>query len=337
MTHNFSNVNTSISVREKSFLSSEQWQQLLSAKDNQAVSLILQGTPYQLTSEQLNQPDKIEEVLMRALKKEYDFLFEESPQTAVIELFSAQYLYHNLKVLMKMRATKRELSSLLIPIGKFSLDTLRYLISTLESSVVYPQVVEEVRRTWTEYEAYQLTDAIDVGFDGAYFAHLRLLEEKIDNPAVAPIVNAMIDFYNAIAIKRAFELDKSRSFMKTMTTSRGSISKDELINHIAEGRLAQWFENQTDLYFGDVFQPYLTAMNEQTISATQLERLSDAYIHQYLYQHRLDTEGPLPVMRYLFGKEMEVKNLRLVLIGRFNGLTKEQITERMGAIYGERI
>lgn len=336
-THNFAGVNTTISVRERSFLTKDQWHQLIDAKDNATVSLLLQGTPYELSNEQLNNPDEIERVLMRALKNEYQFLFEESPQSEVIEIFSAQYLYHNLKVLMKMRATESNFEHLLIPIGKFSIDTLRHLVQTLESAIAYPSVVDEVRRTWAEYEAYKLKDAIDVGFDGAYFAHLRMLEERIADERVMPIINALVDFYNIIAIKRAMETGKARSFMYTMTTSRGSIDKNELISLIENKQLATWFEKQSDRYYGNLFTPYLAAMKTGDITASQLERLADAYLHQFLFEHRLDTEGPLQVMRYIFGKEMEVKNLRLVLMGRYNGLSKDQIKERMGAIYGQTI
>lgn len=336
-THNFSGVNTTISVREQTFLTREQWNQLLDAKDNTTVSVLLQNTPYAMSVDQLNNPDEIERILMRELRREYRFLFEESPQTEIVELFSAQYLYHNLKVLMKMKATGQNFEHLLIPIGKFSMDTLRHLVENLESSVAYPSIVEEVRRTWSEYEVYQLTDAIDVGFDGAYFAHLRMLGQKIDVPSVQPVVNALIDFYNVIAIKRAIELGKTRSFMRTMTTSRGSIAKEDLINRIESNELAEWFENQSDVYFGEVFQSYLEAMQQGTITSNQLEQLSDDFLHQYFFEHRLDTSGPLQVMRYLFGKEIEVKNLRLALTGRANGLKKEQIQERMGAIYGETL
>ncbi|MBD3949869.1 V-type ATPase subunit [Tuanshanicoccus lijuaniae] len=336
-THDFSSVNTTISIREKDFLTADEWQQLLDAKDAAAVALILQNTPYEMSVEQLEDPDAIESVLMTELRRTYRLLFDLSPQSEVIELFSSIYTYHNLKVLMKNRATGRDLSALLIPIGRFSIDALEHLVNNLESTIVYPSLVEEVRRTWSEYEAYQLTDAIDVGFDGAYFAHLRMLEERIDDECVEPIVNALVDFYNVIAVKRAMELDKGRSFMHTMMTSRGSVEKQDLIDAIENNELSNWFDAQDDIYYGPVFQKALKAMNDGTITASQLEKLKDDYLHQFLYEKRLESDGPLALLRYLVGKETEIRNLRLVLTGRVNGLQREQITERMGAIYGETI
>lgn len=336
-THDFSGVNTTISVKEQYFLSHDEWQQLLNAKDTETLSIILQNSPYAMTVEQLSNPDKIEEVLMRELRNAYRFVFEESPQSEIVEVFSAQYLYHNLKVLMKMKVTGQDFENLLIDIGKFPLDALRHVTQTFESSVLYPSVVEEVNRTWQDYQAYQVPEAFDVGFDGAYFAHLRRLDEKINHPKVTPIINALIDFYNVIAIKRAIELKRGHGFMHTMTTSWGSIEKKDLIERVEQGQLAKWFEEQTHIYFGGVFKPYVEDMNNGTITADQLEHLRDAYIHQYFFENRLDAQGPLLVMKYIFGKENEINNLRLVLTGHANGISKEKIQERMGAIYGETI
>ena len=336
-THDFSGVNTTISVKEQYFLSREEWQQLVNAKDAETLSIILQNSPYAMSVEQLSDPDKIEEVLMRELRNAYRFVFEESPQSEIVEIFSAQYLYHNLKVLMKMKVTENDFENLLIDIGKFPLDALRHVTQTFESSVLYPNVVEEVNRTWQDYQAYQVPEAFDVGFDGAYFAHLRHLDEKINDPKVTPIINALIDFYNVIAIKRAIELDRGHGFMYTMMTSKGSIEKKELIERVEQGQLAQWFEEQTHIYFGELFKPYIEDMNNGTITANQLEHLRDAYIHQYFFENRLDAQGPLLVLKYIFGKENEINNLRLVLTGHANGIAKEKIQERMGAIYGETI
>lgn len=332
---NYAGVNTTIAVKDREFLSPDQWQALLDAKDDQTVANLLQDTPYAMSSQALSQPDQIEAVLMKGLKAAYDTMFEAAPQSQVVELFSAKYLYHNLKVLMKAKATDRNLDKLLIPIGRFSLDSLRHLVDTLESPTAYPSLVEEVRRTWQEYQAYQIADAIDVGFDGAYFAHLRMLEDKINNPQLKPLVDGMIDFYNVIAIQRAKELGKSRSFMYTMMTSRGSLDKADLIQLVEENRLDSWYQALNPTYLGRAFDQSIALMKEGQIKASHLEQLYDSYLHQLLHEHRLDTDGPFQVLRYLHGKEMEVRNLRLVLTGRANGIAQEKIKERMGTIYGK--
>lgn len=335
MSHIFAGVNTTIAVKEREFLSPDLWSAILDAKDNQTVASLLQDTPYALTADELSQPDIIETALMKNLKAAYALMFKESPISQVVELFSAKYLYHNLKVLMKMKASGKDLGHLLIDIGRYTLEDLRHLVETLESSVTYPSLVEEVRRTWQEYEAYQLTDAIDVGFDGAYFAHLRMLQEYLTEMDTHAIVDGLIDFYNVISIKRAQELGKSRAFMYTMMTSRGSMDKSDLIQLVEDHHLDQWYLKLNPKYLGKAFDSMVEAMKTGTITASDLESLKDTYLHQVLMDHQLDTSGPYQVLRYLFGKEMEIRNLRLLLVGRANGLSKEKLQERMGPIYGK--
>src|SRR5574344_1499918 len=141
-THDFSGLNTTISVKEQYFLSREEWQQLLNAKDAETLSIILQNSPYAMSVEQLSDPDKIEEVLMRELRNAYRFVFEESPQSEIVEIFSAQYLYHNLKVLMKMKVTGYDFENLLIDSGERQVDALSHGTQTFETSVLDPKGVE---------------------------------------------------------------------------------------------------------------------------------------------------------------------------------------------------
>ena len=78
-------------------------------------------------------------------------------------------------------------------------------------------------------------------------------------------------------------------------------------------------------------------MLDGSIQSYELEKLQSIYTHSFLHEKRREILGPMPVLRYLYGKQMEIKNLRLILTGRINQLSNEQITERMRPIYGETI
>lgn len=329
MEHQFSGVNTVISVKEQALLTEKQWQDLLNATSFDALKLVLTGTPYEMTVSQLANPDMIEQILMQQLKETYDFLFEATPQSEIVDVFSAQYLFHNLKVLLKMKATQQSLEQLLIPIGKYSVDVLKHLVETLESTVVDDSVVLEVRNTWNDYETYQIIDAIDIGCDGGYFRYLRTLQQRIQDDSIGNLIDVMIDFYNFITVLRAKEMKKSRSFMYTMMTQQGQFSKNEVIEIIETNQLARLFEHLENPFFGRRFDHFIEKMETGSITARELEQLKDTYLSYLFDSHQLDTQGPFQVLRYLFKKEMEVSNLRLILTGFVNGLSKGQISERM--------
>lgn len=332
-TFDFAQLNTEISVRERSFLQATHYQQLLDAHDDAQVALILQGTPYHLSAADVTQHHQIEATLMSALAAEYETMRRMTPDADLVNVFALKYVYHNLKVLLKMRAIEQDLSELLIPIGPYPLAALQHLSLTLSSDQCAPIIVEEVQQTWSEYLDYQNTVAIDVGMDSAYFRHLRLIADETASSEVRAVILGMIDFFNAITAKRALDQAQPNSFMYQLMSRKGTLSAKEMIEVVRGDQLAQWFNQINPLPYDKQFDPYIAQMRDGTITALALEYLRDLYLARLVNQAQYDAVGPLAVLRYLYGKEMEVTNLRLILKGRANHLAKPQIQERMRPHY----
>lgn len=64
-----------------------------------------------------------------------------------------------------------------------------------------------------------------------------------------------------------------------------------------------------------------------------LERESDLFLLEYLRKAQRATFGIAPVWAYLMGKEQEVRLLRLILVGKSAGLSREQLRERISDVY----
>ena len=83
----FSQVNTAISVQEASFLTPQQYDQLLQADDPASRSALLQGTVYSMDSEAIKDLNAIEQVLMKHLYSVYNWALEISPSKELVEIF----------------------------------------------------------------------------------------------------------------------------------------------------------------------------------------------------------------------------------------------------------
>ncbi|MGT2755702.1 V-type ATPase subunit [Streptococcus ovuberis] len=331
----FSQVNTLISTRESKMLTREQFERLLSAQDQEAMAIVLQETDYLFDQEDLSDPNRIEKVLMSHLAKVYRQAFEEAPAQEVVQLFTLPYTYHNLKVLLKARATASDLKDLLIPIGAYSMEILEHLVDTLASEVCPSVMQEEVSATWFEYQDYKDIRVLDIGMDMAYFRHMKVLSEALEQEPLQQFVALTIDFYNVTTVKRGLNQNKPRSFMRQLLSEEALLKAREYLKLFADQGLLSWF-NQLYPYGEDLaVAPYEENLKLGTISAVQLEYLEDLLRFQVLEQGRFETEGPLPLARYLYGKEMEIKNLRLILTGRSNGLNAQVLKERMRPIYGQ--
>lgn len=331
---NFSQVNTAISVREASFLQPAQYEQLLQAPDADSRSLVLQGTVYAMEPEEIRNLNALEGLLMQHLFEVYSWALEASPDPAVVEIFTLRYSYHNLKVFLKEKATDLSLRHLLLPVGTYSLGVLEHLVATFSAEYCPDFMLEEILATWQEYQDYQDLRVLEVGMDLAYFKHLKRLSQDLEDQTLRQLPQLIIDFYNAVTVKRAVGLHKPHSFMRQLLSDEGSLSAAEWIAMAEQDDFLPWFSQVNSPGFDLDLRVYEDKMRDRTITALELEYLADLIQAKVLAAGRFETEGPLPLARYLLGKELEIKNLRLVLTGLDYQLPLDSIRERMRPIYG---
>lgn len=330
---NFSQVNTGISVREGRFLTPAQFDQLLNSQGAQERSQILQGTIYDLDGQEVADLNRLEESLMGQLMEDYQWALEVAPHPDLVALFTLPYTYHNLKVFLKHRATERNLGHLLLPVGPYSLEVLEHLVVTFSAEHCPEFMAAEVAATWQEYQDYKDLRVLEIGMDLAYFKHLKQLQ--LEDPVLENLVLLLIDLYNVITVWRAQAQDKPRSFMKQLLSDEGSLSADDYIQLVEEDGLLAWFSRVNPLTFDLDVRSYEEAMKAGQFGIQDLEYLADLLVFKVLEAGRYETDGPLPLARYLYGRELEVKNLRLVLTGLDNQLPSQTIKERMRPIYGQ--
>lgn len=331
----FSQINTTISVKETNLITSEQFQKMIEAESKDQLAHLLQATPYHLSSADLDNLDVIDDVLMKSLECVYQWAFEETPEKSIVTIFSLRYVYHNIKVLLKMKATKQELSSLLIAIGDKPTEALQHLVSTLSSDFFPDFMIEELKSIWAEYEDYEDIRVLEVGADLAYFKHLKKLTSELDEPVFQEFVTLIIDFYDVITVKRAKAQKKPRSFMQQLLSDSGTLTAKEFIEVVENGDMISWFNQINPNSLTISLKDYEDKMRQGTITAVELEYLCDLMQFQLLEQANYTVEGPLVLAYYLLCREFEVKNLRLLLSAVSNGLPQEFVKERMRPIYGQ--
>lgn len=320
-------------MRSASLLTQQDFEQLLVSPSAQTSLRVLENTRYYFKADDLNDLDKIEERLTDNLVENYRFAISEGPNRSIVEVFGAKYIYHNLKVIFKNLVLNQDNEDLLITIGRFSIDELYHIIQTSESSVIPNQIIERVKQIRADYDTYQDIKVVNLGLDMAYFDHLDDIRKKEENPIVDAVITALIDFYNVITVYRGTQLGKPRSFMFEMLSDKGTVAISDLLQMISDNQLASWFESINQLPYVKTFDAYIEKMNEGTIQAYDLERMETEYIYQLLKEELLNPNDVVPLLFYLYRKEMEITNLRLILNGRVSGLPIEKIKERMRPVY----
>lgn len=331
-TKDFSEINITISVKEQDFLTQETFHKLLQAESMNTIASLLAGSVYDLQMSDLECLETTENKLMTALTREYRWAFEESPDRDLVSIFALFYVYHNLKILLKAKMLGKDLSPLLIPIGSEGQDELAHLVQTLHSDVLESDIVEEIGAIWSMYLTYQNSYILEVGVDLAYFKHLKKLSLKLPR-LFQEIVVILIDFYNIISVKRAFNQGKTSNAIYQILSDEGSLPARSIIKMIENDELINWFQ-QLNGYIDEELLFFEDKIRQSTISIVELEYLSDMFIAKYLENQIEELDGPIPLARYLLRREFEVKNLRLIISSHHNHIDIDRVAERMRPLYG---
>ena len=326
----YSGVNTTVRILEQQLLSKEQLNGILVSTSLQQALEALQKTSYEIDVQEVLESRQFDKVLDDHLKAHYEEVLELIPDASLLDVFSIRYTYHNLKVLLKSKFSGRDLTHLCVPLGRYSMETLNQLVETQDSLDVPPIMIEGVREAYADFENFGRLEAADVFMDRYYFKHLRFIDRTLNQDIIHQIVNIMIDMENMNILIRANQQNQSRSFLIGVLSSEGTIDKTSLIDEVLEKGTDALLELYRNVPYYDRIVSIIES-EEHPVFA--LELLKEELIYHILQEATFEPFGPLPSLAYIHALEMEVKNLRLLLVGVDNEFSKEQLEERMRPVY----
>ncbi|QTJ37858.1 hypothetical protein FE324_03350 [Dolosigranulum pigrum] len=140
-----------------------------------------------------------------------------------------------------------------------------------------------------------------------------------------------MDFYNISTLIRAKRQNRGRNFLSTILSDAGSFNKKDLIRQADSG-----IDGLIDFIKRSRYKAIVEALDleDEHVSVVLDRAFDNAYMTE-MKKARLMTFGPLPVLAFLYAKETEVMNLRLILSGKENNIDTELIRERMRLSYGQ--
>ena len=326
----YSGVNTTVRILEQQLLSKEQLNGILVSTSLQQALEALQKTSYEIDVQEVLESRQFDNVLDDHLKARYEEVLELMPDASLLDVFSIRYTYHNLKVLLKSKFSGRDLTHLCVPLGRYSMETLNQLVETQDSLDVPLIMIEGVREAYADFENFGRIEAADVFMDRYYFKHLRFIDRTLNQDVIHQIVNIMIDMENMTILIRANQQNQSRSFLIGVLSSEGTIDKTSLIDEVLEKGTDALLELYRNVPYYDRIVSILES-EEHPVFA--LELLKEELIYHILQEATFEPFGPLPSLAYIHALEMEVKNLRLLLVGVDNEFAEKQLRERMRPVY----
>ncbi|MGX7197272.1 V-type ATPase subunit [Enterococcus olivae] len=316
-------VNPIIRIKESELLSKEIFQQLIEADSFDRVAEILRPTVYgkHLSSDF---QFEFEEILNEELLATYQEMIELTPDSEIVWMYTMRNTFHNLKTLTKAARINENYDYLFLPDGFYSMEELKRAIETGHSSQLPEKVLQAIHDVESYFQESTILQGIDVIYDRRFLKEQRRLAELIGSPELLEKTIHFIDLTNIVITARCILQKRSYGFMSAVLSSAGSIAKDTFLEYV--GKPMEEFKAFLLLSeYGDLLAP---ALNEE-IDFLQLDLIKDNYLTSFFERSRTTAFGPLPLLAFLNAKDMEATNLRLIIVGKRSGFTKEQIRERM--------
>lgn len=272
-----------------------------------------------------------EELLEKELELTYFELKRISPEPKIIELFMLKADYHNLKVALKSEFSETSNKHLYLEWGTIPVIRLETALSDRSFKDLPKIMADCISEVLDVYGRTSDTQATDIIIDSACFSNMKALAGEIDSTFLNELLEIEADFTNIKLLLRTKMMEKPLDFLMRAIISGGRINKT-LISEMFEKTLDEILKNIFRLKYDDSIEKGVESFIE-TGTLTELEKLMDDYIIRYLKKYKYVAMGIQPLIGYLKAREYEIRNARIIIVGKANSIDGDVIRERLRETY----
>ncbi|MCS7197570.1 MAG: V-type ATPase subunit [Candidatus Bipolaricaulota bacterium] len=314
-----------IRALEVKLLNRAHYQRLLEAPDALEAWRALAEMGYAKAAER--KLDDYEEVLTDELRAVYGLLQRLAPER--LEWLARRYDFHHLKVYLKARLLGEEpREGILEGVGLVPPKLIEASVATGIWSALPEELGRAAEHALAEHESTRTPQSIDLIVDRELF--LYLTNAVRGHPFSETLVAIWADLLNLKALLRTRALGKDRAFLNKVLVP-GSLETSHLLA-LLETSVEAWAEELRHTPYAGVLSRGVAYWVEKR-SLALLEKLSDDFVMDFLKRAKLALYGAEPLIAYVLAKETELKNIRILLVGKLNGLSKEILEEHLREPY----
>lgn len=314
-----------IRALEAKLLNRVHYQRLLEATDALETWRALAEMGYAKAAER--KLDDYEEVLTDELRAVYAILRSLAPER--LEWLARRYDFHHVKVYLKAKLLGEDpREGVLDGVGTVPLKLIEASVATGVWSALPRELARAAEQALAEYESTKTPQSIDFVIDRELF--LYLTDAVRGHPFTETLVAIWADLLNLKSLVRTKVMGKDRAFLNKVLVP-GSLDTSQLLA-LLETSVETWADELRHTPYAEVLSRGLAYFAEKR-SLTLWEKLSDDLVTDFLKRAKFALYGAEPVIAYVLAKETELKNIRIILVGKLNGLSKEILEEHLREPY----
>lgn len=316
---------------EIKLLDSSRFDRMLDASNAEDAYKVLAEAEYGFAGSNTGSIFSFEALLDEEMKKCYSLLLEIAPQIEIIKAFQRRHDYFNIKVLLKAEFSGQEVPSILMDTGTFEREKIKRIIRERDYGELTHIMRQAIEETHDVFSRTQDSQAIDLLLDKvSYYQFVSDLRE-IESPFLCRLAEIMVDITNIKMYIRARSLNKAWDFLKKLLLDSGTISEKLYFENSDKSIDAFIDDIRFSRYGDDVYNGWELFKTRKNISG--LERLLDDYMMRFIREAKMVVMGVEPLVAYLFAKEAEIRNVRIIMTGKINRLPVDLIRERLRLSY----
>lgn len=316
---------------EKRLLDKVRMERMIDAKSSEEALKVLLEAGYQEGVDNHSSAFEYESILRNEQVKVYELLKSIAPEPEVFDLFLLGNDYHNIKVLLKAEFLEQDHDYMLIDTGTISIAELKKMIcerNLTEMPNIMRDAIEECIDVFNRTNDPQ---SIDIILDRASFQQMKEYASASGYRFVSELVQLMIDLTNIKIFLRARSTGKSWDFLQKILLPGGKIDSKVFIDNLGDS-LEGFLDFLKDKPYRNICEVGIEDFRS-TGSLAKFERLTDNYIMSYIKKAKYVALGIEPLIAYLWAKENEIKNARIIMVGKINNISSEVIRERLRETY----
>lgn len=319
-----------IRVLEKRLLTRNRLERMIEAETPEEVLKLLGETEYSQDMADIHGSQDYETILKRETERVFSIVRKMVKNTAIVDILSLKYDYHNLKVLLKSKITGKDFSNLLMQAGTIDAGKFKTKFE-LQSNDLPKEIIEAIVEVQKDFEENHNPQRIDILVDKHYFRNLSRLAKEIDVKVITDYVEGLIDFQNMITLLRVQKQNRDARFLETVIFKGGTISKNKIvasINDNIDTILNKFKKEKLGMYLAKGLETF-----SETKRLSELEKISDNYLMELNKESKYVVFGPEPLFTYLVAKEREINAVRMIMVSKINNISSDKIRERLRETY----
>ena len=193
--------------------------------------------------------------------------------------------------------------------------------------------IKAINDSLEAYENFRVIQAVEMVLDRHYLEQVYLLAQEMESRVLKNWLLAFVLLAYFRAVFRARYQERKGELMRLLYFPQPLFPEEKFIEMLSAP--AEKVAEEVDNFGFDFLLPEKGIFRDDPSYLAEIERNMDNYLLDFIRSYRWKAFGPEPVFGFLWAQSIDVKNLRLVLEGKYFGLESEKIKSKLRECYYE--